>query len=153
MHPSHITPVKGQPEVWLIPIAVNGELNNPLILIQQHTLLMMIGAMTFLFPGEILAFWWEGGWEGGLGRCDCTALPVLCCSPHYQGVHLGSAPAGTGPWERANPTLVLWQEHWDGQCWSTWPNPGSGWYSQVVEALQERGAPVSFSRGCRARLC
>lgn len=53
----------------MIPIAVKGELNNPLILIQQHALLMMTGAMTNLFP------WHSDKKEGWV---DVTAQPGQC---------------------------------------------------------------------------
>jgi len=33
--------------------------------------------MKILFLGETFAF----QWIHGLGRCGCTALPVLCCNP------------------------------------------------------------------------
>lgn len=73
---SHMLSIKGQSEVWLIPIGVNRELNNPLILIWQHTLLMMIEAMKIPFQGEM-----SFQQKGGVGGCNWTALPELCCSP------------------------------------------------------------------------
>lgn len=152
VHPSHIISIKGQPEVWLIPITVNEELKNPLILVQQHALLMMIGIMTILFPGETLAFWWEGG----VGRCDCRALPVLCCR-----VSRDSGWAGTGPWDHAKPTLqpgqsLLWQEHWDGQCWTTPAkarDPALGGIARYWKHCRKSLLSAFSSRGCRGRLC
>lgn len=127
-----------QRTAWgLIPIAVNGELSNPLILIQQHALLTMVGAV------------------GGVGRCDCTALPVLCCSPHEQGAHLGSAPVGPGPWELPTPPYCFDRSTETGSAEAPGQTqaPGSGQYPQAMEVLQERGALSAFSsRGCRAGL-
>lgn len=51
-----------QRTAWgLIPIAVNGKLSNPLILIQQHAPLTMVGAVTVLFQGKL----WHSGEKVG----------------------------------------------------------------------------------------
>lgn len=129
VHSSHIIPIKGQLEVWLIPVAVNGELNNPLLLIQQHALLTMIGAMTVVFPGEALAFWWV---YVSAQPCQCSAA-VLVSRECIWG-------RGQVPGNIPSPHCSLGKHCLTGALrWAVLKHPsqtqapGSGWCSLVVE--------------------
>lgn len=108
-----------QPVVWLIPIAVNGELNNPDF--DSAACLAHDGrAMTDLFP------WHSGEKWGGWMWLHSLASALLQSS--LTGSASGVSTSRAGPWEHANPTsqpgqALLWQEHWDGQCWSTLAKP------------------------------